>query len=660
MKFIATIAASLALACSLYGQTTLATTTLSQAVPDTSTTLFYVASIANAAVNQYAYVDQELVSITAIPRPGVLQVQRASGVHVQGGAPGSSAHASGATVYLGPGSYFTTFDRAGSCIATREIVLPIINTLNGNVWDCTGGQWQKTNQILSNVAANSVMQWPYNARCDGVTDDSNAINAALANKGYWYIPDGKTCKASNIAIGSDTELHLNPGAKLLGITSDVTHYLIKPTTSSSRVSLTCGAFATIDGNSSVKTTSQKALIFADSITDLTISGCTFHNTGSPDNTMGAVSIYNSTGTVAQFKSDSTIYGVPLRHDCNNSTKRFVYDGIRIDGSKDNGIFIANPGGSEGACNVEVKNFSITNITDYSAGTGAKGNGVVVYQADNVNVHDGYVGTARYSCVRVDLAADVFVSHVECDGSQETSFYAELGARRVHFDHLKIKNGVSGVNMTNVAQRPKDQLNSADNIDCVNMTAYCVATEHDNASHITAEGVPVGLFLGTSSTSHDNTINGLTCTHVDTAYPATFTCLATAKSINTGADYVFQGISKSASIAATIPVDIPSGPVISAITKANPALVTYSAGTQPVANSTYCIYQVAGMVEINGLCGVITNPTASNFNIGIDTTAFSTFSIPAGNSPLGKALGVYSSGTTPMWSASANLHIQALP
>jgi parallel beta-helix repeat protein len=60
----------------------------------------------------------------------------------------------------------------------------------------------------------------YGAVCDGATDDSTAIDAALAVGGKVFIPAGKTCKASQLTMGvAGTELVIEAGATLSQITA---------------------------------------------------------------------------------------------------------------------------------------------------------------------------------------------------------------------------------------------------------------------------------------------------------------------------------------------------------------------------------------------------------------------------------------------------------
>jgi hypothetical protein len=47
-------------------------------------------------------------------------------------------------VYADDKTYFSSHDRAGSCTATAEVVLPVVNLVNGKVFDCLNGLWGAT------------------------------------------------------------------------------------------------------------------------------------------------------------------------------------------------------------------------------------------------------------------------------------------------------------------------------------------------------------------------------------------------------------------------------------------------------------------------------------------------------------------------------------
>jgi len=117
-----------------HAQATLASTTLSAAVTDTTSTTIVVASATNFAVNHLAFVDAEALRVTAISGTTITVRRGTSGTR-------AGTHASAATVYVGPANYFTTYNRAGSCTSTNELVLPVINVLNANIFQCTSSLW---------------------------------------------------------------------------------------------------------------------------------------------------------------------------------------------------------------------------------------------------------------------------------------------------------------------------------------------------------------------------------------------------------------------------------------------------------------------------------------------------------------------------------------
>lgn len=142
---LAFIAMLLTVAC--FGQVTLTSTTLSAAIT-ANTRAFNVASAtgivapnfgsANSAIGNQTvlYVDHEAMFVTGINGTYVTVTRGFNGTF-------STAHISGATVYVGPPSYLSTYDRFGACTSTNELVLPVVNTMDGHVFTCatTGGQW---------------------------------------------------------------------------------------------------------------------------------------------------------------------------------------------------------------------------------------------------------------------------------------------------------------------------------------------------------------------------------------------------------------------------------------------------------------------------------------------------------------------------------------
>jgi|SRR5579863_411393 len=173
-KFIRSFSLSLLLAASaqlVFGQAAITTTTLAAAVPgainatSTPTGPVYVNASTNITGNlqpfplggigdpqlgppeTYLMVDREVMLVNSAP----ITVGTIYKVPVERGAMGTAAvsHLSGATVYVGGGSYFKKYDPTGGCTSTALTVLPFISVDTGTIWTCpaTGqvnaGIWTK-------------------------------------------------------------------------------------------------------------------------------------------------------------------------------------------------------------------------------------------------------------------------------------------------------------------------------------------------------------------------------------------------------------------------------------------------------------------------------------------------------------------------------------
>jgi hypothetical protein len=146
LKQLLVLVASLLLVVSTsWAQATLTSTTLSAAITSTSDSVFRVTSATGFSVGRLAYVDREAISISSVTGTTISGLRGANGTQ-------AGTHASGATIYVGPPTYFTTYDRAGSCTATSEVVLPRVNISSGNVWTCTGSLWVLNNFVGAGVA----------------------------------------------------------------------------------------------------------------------------------------------------------------------------------------------------------------------------------------------------------------------------------------------------------------------------------------------------------------------------------------------------------------------------------------------------------------------------------------------------------------------------
>lgn len=186
-----------ALAALGFGQATMTQTTLPAAITARQTS-FQLASVtgvnapgqpvANGAIDAptgsnvtILYVDKEAMRVQVAPNGTTVTVLR--------GTDGteSAPHASGATVWVGPSSYYWNSyqngqgEPTGTCTATLLPVLPVISIRTGNVWTCptagtNAGLWVQ--QTLGNHVqfADGAVLLPPSACVSSVSGNSTGTN----------------------------------------------------------------------------------------------------------------------------------------------------------------------------------------------------------------------------------------------------------------------------------------------------------------------------------------------------------------------------------------------------------------------------------------------------------------------------------------------------
>jgi hypothetical protein len=118
-------------------QTALTSTTTNAAMTAT-TSAISLTSTTGITAGVRLYADLELMIVNSInTTTGIAQVRRGLGE----GFSQAVSHANGTTVYILPigtasGQAFVQLDPSGSCTPSLQPYLPVINTKNGNIWDC--------------------------------------------------------------------------------------------------------------------------------------------------------------------------------------------------------------------------------------------------------------------------------------------------------------------------------------------------------------------------------------------------------------------------------------------------------------------------------------------------------------------------------------------
>jgi hypothetical protein len=163
-RILITLALILGLSAPSLAQTTLTTTTLSNAITSASGQTVVVLSATTVDVGTILYIDHEAMQVNAI-NGTTLSVSRG----VQGTAANTHAGGTGgATVIIAPKaslagngpfglSVISQSDPpAGTCTPAQYRYLPIINAVTGNVWQCryigtgTVRVWAATNIVAVN------------------------------------------------------------------------------------------------------------------------------------------------------------------------------------------------------------------------------------------------------------------------------------------------------------------------------------------------------------------------------------------------------------------------------------------------------------------------------------------------------------------------------
>lgn len=503
---------------------------------------------------------------------------------------------------------------------------------------------------------------PTPALCDGSTDDSAAFNSVSAGTTV-KIPAGATCMVSNLTLNNRVTLSGGAGTILKKVAGSTTTYMGNIT--GTDITLENIKF---DGASVVKGSGNLFYWFISGATNFVMRNCQMINTGSPSNTMGGILIYDSTATIDGVRmTDSTVTGVQIKVDQPSTNKKIRIVNNVLVGSQANAIYITDSAGSytpyAGTQDTEVAGNYISSVTDGFSGTGQTGNAIVLFQADTVNVHDNYINDVRFAGVRVNSSFGNRIHGNHIKAAKESSGYAEFGAAGNMFLNNVISDCVSGINLTNVSTGSTnragfsyDTTNTAAYNKISNCTDYAIKGEHDDIYGNEIDGTAFGIWVGYGSTSHDNRVFDNAVTWNNTAYPKPACGICIDKDI-TGTNRVGRNSFSGGTVTPVVfPISAPSGATISAITKANPMVVTYS-NTPTVTPATGQVWHfgaIGGMVELNGQDCTITATGAGTFTCGaINSTAYTTFSAPSGG-PSAHAILLYSSGTTAQYSNPATL------
>jgi hypothetical protein len=338
--------------------------------------------------------------------------------------------------------------------------------------------------------------------------------------------------------------------------------------------------------------------------------------------------------------DATIPGKHYSVDARTGTgKDWLLEGNQSIGSANTGFYITNSNtytAGANPVNVIVANNTITNTTAQSGSTGQSGNGITVFQADGVIVTGNKVINPRFSVVRVDKSINVVVSNNEGTATDlnsggnggETGMYAELGAFSNTFTGNILKGFPSCYNDTNVSQRSTDLPNLWVGNTCIDTLYYGFNIEHGVVTGNSVQGAAVCYLVGHGNTSHDNILNGNSCTPGALYTPVM--AVGVDKGITLGSGDVVANTTKNGTVLSqtAFPISTPDDLTITSLAIGATTTVGYT-GTEPTTGDTWCFAQVSGTYPINALCGTIASHTPSSLVINVNSTGFPALIIPTG-------------------------------
>ena len=503
------------------------------------------------------------------------------------------------------------------------------------------------------------------------SDDGACFSSVPANTTV-VLTGGATYSVTTFTLATGVKIRGSAGStiKRLG-TATASTYMVSPTgTNQGLYNLT------IDNNGFVQTTSVKSPIFVSGATNFEVVDVIFKNSGTPSIVMGGLYYYNSSGLMRNIRmTDSTVIGTQIKVDQPSHTKNILIDGVWLVGSQVNALQITNSTGGytpySALMNVRLENINISGVTDGSGtSTGPSGNAVSLVNADGVFGHGIHVDTVRFSGIREYQSYGNTFTDIEIIGNGETAIYAELGSGNNTFTNVTIRDGFGGVNLTNVQERINygfDEPNILQNFSITNMYDYGVRAEHDIVRGGVINGVPKPILVGNGSTSHDNIIYDVTVLRSQSTYPQPGFCAGIDKGITTGTDKI-RGITCSgASVTSSVfPVSMPDNATISAVTLANPMVMTWSntPTVTPAVGQTWLMsgFGSGSTTQLNGkyitITAVNTGSKTMTFG-GVDSSAYTAFVAPTGGQKSVASL-MNSSGTTPQYSTPASLQWDEFP
>jgi uncharacterized secreted repeat protein (TIGR03808 family) len=271
-------------------------------------------------------------------------------------------------------------------------------------------------------------------RPGGANDQSRELNTILqrasAERKPVFLPPG-TYLVSNLNLPDFVHLTGIAGATRL-VYGGEGHFILAENAGQIRLSE-----LTIDGDNRWLADYAGATVQITGTDHVNISGCEF--LGSRKH---AVSLDASGGTVEHNRitgaADAALY-------CIEGSGFRIADNDIAD-CANGGILIHRwKAGRDGSL---VTGNRVERIGARSGGTGQNGNGINVYNADNVLIANNAIGTCAFSAIRCNSGSDVQIIGNQCHDSGETAIYAEFAFEGAVVANNVVDGAANGISITN--------------------------------------------------------------------------------------------------------------------------------------------------------------------------------------------------------------------
>ena len=260
-----------------------------------------------------------------------------------------------------------------------------------------------------------------------------ALNAAAGEGRLLLLPAG------NFSVAG---LTLPSGLNMTGIPGKT----ILTTPGSSRLGFMSGTSGslftgiTFQANTPESAAGVNGLIEIESSTGVTFQQCEFLNAAG-----NGIAASGSAVTV----EDCRFAGATAAAIHSQNGQGFIIRGNRINGADNAGIRIwRDAPGADGSI---ISGNQIRKIDWKDGGNGQNGNGISIYNADEVIVSDNHISDCAFSAVRINTGKNCQIRGNVCVGSGETAIYSEFAfSGSVIADNI-VDGAATGIAITNMDQ-----------------------------------------------------------------------------------------------------------------------------------------------------------------------------------------------------------------